>query len=303
MKQTIIKKTASGVKVTFYVNDESYQIPLELTAPDGEEIKGSIDTTTEIKYLKKEKIHVVPYVHEQGTRKSMKYLTISEKDLKEIQAPWLAKEKEKEKEAPEKAESKKQEAFLKSKGYIRQLVDDYDYDYDEDYGKDEVELLRGNLSREEMQSYRYFKNGEMVKEYKKELLIKEGYFGEQVKAEKAQAKEEAKKITAEKESLKKEIETSFKKAEKPEKKGENFIKLETGKKYCDNIDIYGGGGYYFIDEKQEFIWKIINNGSDGDDWSHNNISNFGAGAIGVRLSYSETLATKIIKLNKLTVKA
>jgi len=43
-------------------------------------------------------------------------------------------------------------------------------------------------------------------------------------------------------------------------------------------NIYGGGEWYV--DTGENIWKCINNGMDGDDWSQNNISTGGAGAIG-----------------------
>jgi len=43
-------------------------------------------------------------------------------------------------------------------------------------------------------------------------------------------------------------------------------------------NIYGGGIWYVI--QPDAIWIIENNGSDGDDWSRNNIMTGGAGAIG-----------------------
>lgn len=50
-------------------------------------------------------------------------------------------------------------------------------------------------------------------------------------------------------------------------------------------NIYGGGQWWVIQEK--YIWKIENNGSDGDNWSMNNIDAGGAGAIGIRVPYTE----------------
>ncbi len=46
----------------------------------------------------------------------------------------------------------------------------------------------------------------------------------------------------------------------------------------DTFDIYGGGERIVIGSDK--IWSIRNNGMDGDDWSANNISTGGAGAIG-----------------------
>jgi len=60
-------------------------------------------------------------------------------------------------------------------------------------------------------------------------------------------------------------------------------------------NIYGGGQWWIIQNK--WIWKIQNNGHDGDDWSRNNVNTGGAGAIGVRVPYSEKLAQKIRGLN------
>ncbi|MBW1615582.1 MAG: hypothetical protein JRJ49_03415 [Deltaproteobacteria bacterium] len=295
MKQTIIKKTASGLEVKFEVGSESGVISLAFQL-NGKKHTGYCFVNAKLEYLKEQNIKIlkIKLDQEMNGEKSAG-LTISESDFDIVKRAYyriIAEKKE-----AEKAESEKREAFLKLKGYNCKLVCNYDETADE-----QTDLAGQRLSKEDLQSYRYFKNGKMVKEYEKELLIKEGYFGEQVKAEKAQAKEEAKKIAAEKESLKKEIETSFEKAEKPEKTGGNFIKLEIGNIYCDNSDIYGCGGYYFIDEKKAAIWRVNHNGMDGDDWRHNNIKTGGAGAIGIRLPYSETLAKKIIKLNELIKK-
>jgi hypothetical protein len=54
---------------------------------------------------------------------------------------------------------------------------------------------------------------------------------------------------------------------------------------------YGGGQWFVIEE--ESIWHVLNNGHDGDDWSRNNVSTGGAGAIGRRLPYSKGLEQQI----------
>lgn len=45
--------------------------------------------------------------------------------------------------------------------------------------------------------------------------------------------------------------------------------------------IYGGGECYIVTPDQAAqVWKLRNNGSDGDDWGRNNVRTGGAGAIG-----------------------
>lgn len=61
-------------------------------------------------------------------------------------------------------------------------------------------------------------------------------------------------------------------------------------------NIYGGGEWWVI--QKEWIWHIRNNGHDGDNWSANNVNTGGAGAIGVRVPFSEELADKIRELKK-----
>jgi hypothetical protein len=52
-------------------------------------------------------------------------------------------------------------------------------------------------------------------------------------------------------------------------------------------NIYGAGVWYIIQEN--CIWIIHNNGSDGADWSLNNVRTGGAGAIGIRCPRTEQL--------------
>jgi hypothetical protein len=59
---------------------------------------------------------------------------------------------------------------------------------------------------------------------------------------------------------------------------------------------WGGGEWWVI--QPEWIWHVRNNGFDGDDWSRNNIHTGGAGAIGVRVPFSEDLAAQIRGLKK-----
>lgn len=57
---------------------------------------------------------------------------------------------------------------------------------------------------------------------------------------------------------------------------------------------WGGGEWWVI--QPEWIWYIRNNGFDGDDWGRNNVETGGAGAIGVRVPFSEELAAQIREL-------
>lgn len=58
--------------------------------------------------------------------------------------------------------------------------------------------------------------------------------------------------------------------------------------------IYGGGKWFVIGT--ELIWYVVNNGADGDDWSYNNVSTGGAGAVGRTLPYSDNLKAEILRL-------
>jgi len=50
-------------------------------------------------------------------------------------------------------------------------------------------------------------------------------------------------------------------------------------------NIYGGGEWFVVEKDPsgtEYVWHVLNNGRDGDDWSKNNVDTGGAGAIGYR---------------------
>ena len=67
--------------------------------------------------------------------------------------------------------------------------------------------------------------------------------------------------------------------------------MPSGEVLHDTFNIYGGGDRFVIDG--DTIWYIRNNGADGDNWGHNNITTGGAGAIGWRVPYSQELADQI----------
>ncbi len=61
--------------------------------------------------------------------------------------------------------------------------------------------------------------------------------------------------------------------------------------------IYGGGSWYVIGDDGK-IWYVVNNGTDGGDWSYNNVKTGGAGAIGKAIEYNDDVATLIKTLYK-----
>lgn len=75
------------------------------------------------------------------------------------------------------------------------------------------------------------------------------------------------------------------------------VHLPEGERLLDAQDIYGGGDWFVVGP--EWIWYVLNNGADGDDWSRNNVHTGGAGAIGWRTPYSRELAQRLIDLNRL----
>lgn len=117
--------------------------------------------------------------------------------------------------------------------------------------------------------------------------------------------EQRKQQRKELEQMKEEIIGAFGDAEKPDPKVEQpeyarkfrpgFEKmLVEGERIDDPFfsqDLYGSGQWWVI--QPNYIWFIKNNGMDGDNWSLNNVETGGAGAIGVRVPYSEDLAEKI----------
>lgn len=69
----------------------------------------------------------------------------------------------------------------------------------------------------------------------------------------------------------------------------------------DPPDIYGGGSWFVIDEKNKKLWYVEDNGADGDNWSYNNIETGGAGAIGIFVAWNQEIYNKIMKIKELTV--
>jgi len=121
-------------------------------------------------------------------------------------------------------------------------------------------------------------------------------------------KEEEEKKAQELQAKLNDIEKAFENAEYPDPKKEApeeaaqfqsvYEKMRVeGEKIQHPVNpenIYGGGEWWVI--QPEWIWYIRNNGFDGDDWGRNNVQTGGAGAIGVRVPYSEELAAQIREL-------
>jgi len=71
-----------------------------------------------------------------------------------------------------------------------------------------------------------------------------------------------------------------------------------GETLQNTFDIYGGGNKYIIGK--DYIWYIMNNGADGDDWGSTNIGNPGfSGEIGWRVPYLDDLANELKQLSKI----
>jgi hypothetical protein len=70
-------------------------------------------------------------------------------------------------------------------------------------------------------------------------------------------------------------------------------KHHSGELLLSTVNPYGGGDWFEIDETAKEIWYCRNNGYDGDDWSHNNVTTWGAGGIGWRIPYDSEIAQRI----------
>lgn len=142
-------------------------------------------------------------------------------------------------------------------------------------------------------------DGNDVTEQKEEILIDLGYYGEQRKADRIKEREQERiekerkeQYRIEFEAAKKEIDEFFDntKSEYPEEahpEGEFLCFKGKG------FNIYGTGIEYVIEDGKA-IWKLRNNGHDGDDWSRNNYVTGGAGAIAHKFSYNKRIA-KLMK--------
>ena len=125
-----------------------------------------------------------------------------------------------------------------------------------------------------------------------------------------QARDRAKRKNQQekKNKMLREIDQCFIDAEKPDPKTESPVEAKKYMKGYEKMTVAGeeiqhpihpkniyGGGQWWVIQGTTWIWKIENNGSDGDAWDLNNIETGGAGAIGTRVPYSQKLADLIRK--------
>ena len=71
----------------------------------------------------------------------------------------------------------------------------------------------------------------------------------------------------------------------------------SGNVIYDTFNVYGGGKRIVI--KDNLLWVLKNNGSDGDDWSCNNIKTGGAGAIGYCMTMNDTCNEYLSKIESI----
>jgi hypothetical protein len=116
------------------------------------------------------------------------------------------------------------------------------------------------------------------------------YRREQAKKRKEEKEKKAKELQEKIDDIKK----AFENAEYPNPGNKMRVEGEVIQHPTNPKNAWGGGEWWAIQEN--WIWHIRNNGFDGDDWGRNNIETGGAGAIGVRVPFSEELAAQIREL-------
>ena len=125
---------------------------------------------------------------------------------------------------------------------------------------------------------------------KEELTL--AYRREQAKKRKEKKEKRTKELQEKIDDIKK----AFSEAEYPNPGNKMRVEGEKIQNPLNPENPWGGGEWWVI--QPEWIWHVRNNGFDGDDWGRNNVQTGGAGAIGVRVPYSEELADKIRGLKK-----
>lgn len=113
------------------------------------------------------------------------------------------------------------------------------------------------------------------------------------RAAEAQAKREADAKRAE--TLKAMAKQFRQYGERPGGPGSAALVVE-GERLLDTQNIYGGGDWWVI--QPDAIWYVQNNGSDGDDWSRNNVRTGGAGASGWRMPFDPDVADVLRTLDR-----
>jgi hypothetical protein len=137
-------------------------------------------------------------------------------------------------------------------------------------------------------------DGYLVDVYDEKMNDYDGGFVTKVKhsdPKVCEAAKEAKKIRTQKAKTQADARQNL---EKLCEKSEHYVSGKGHKPQGETIDISdsrlqisGGGVWVVIEPGEKNFWYVRNNGSDGADWSLNNVSTGGAGAIGYRLPYTE----------------
>lgn len=125
---------------------------------------------------------------------------------------------------------------------------------------------------------------------KEELTL--AYRRREAKKRKEKKEQRAKELQEKIDDIKK----AFSEAEYPKTENKMRVEGEVIQHPTNPKNPWGGGEWWVIQES--WIWYVRNNGFDGDDWGRNNVQTGGAGAIGVRVPFSEELAAQIRSLKK-----
>jgi hypothetical protein len=128
------------------------------------------------------------------------------------------------------------------------------------------------------------------------LNVREELTLEYRRREAEKRREEKKKKANELQAKIDDVKKAFENAEYPNPGNKMRVEGEVIMHPTNPKNAWGGGEWWVIQEN--WIWYIRNNGFDGDDWGRNNVHTGGAGAIGVRVPYSEELAAQIRSLKK-----
>ena len=128
------------------------------------------------------------------------------------------------------------------------------------------------------------------------LNVREELTLEYRRREAEKRREEKKKKANELQAKIDEVKKAFENAEYPNPGNKMRVEGEVIQHPTHPENVYGGGEWWVI--QPEWIWHVRNNGFDGDDWGRNNVQTGGAGAIGVRVPFSEELAAQIRSLKK-----
>lgn len=183
---------------------------------------------------------------------------------------------------------KKESRYIDSWTAISEGLDDYDGDFKEEW------VLRGP-------------DNEVVIDME-DILLKLGYYDKETTKQKLNDKKDIENRKREYQQKMKELNDAKKIVETWfDNHLENSIEIpnsDSVKRDCKGEsyhfsghghDIYGCGVGYIVDELNKKLWKIKNNGMDGDNWSYNNYETGGAGAIAFLFKWNDEVVNIIKK--------